>query len=106
MAYDMTEYRMFYDRAANAILQMMDTYEFGWYWTEYISEEQAHMFLPLSWLIKTSTRAEDQLLRKRAVSFLRRLAGDYLSHQQPCGAVQEWLGEPVRCARFFGLFVL
>lgn len=77
--------RLFVDRVEESLRRLMNAYPTRWRWTEYLSEELAHMLLPLAWLYRVRPTAT-------VLSWLRTIAFDLISHQRPCGAIGEFLG--------------
>jgi hypothetical protein len=81
------KHSLFVDRVHEALRRLMGAYPDGWQWTEYMSEELAHMLLPLAWLYRLRSTPE-------VLGWLHRIAADLISHQRPCGAISEYLGPP------------
>lgn len=84
-AYRHTGYDLLLERAKTAIRMTMQAYPDKWRWTNGIMQERARMLLPLAWLV----RVEDTPKHR---GWLRRMAGELLALQAPCGALQEQLG--------------
>ena len=84
-AYAKTGYTPFFDRIDKGIRLTMEAYPDKWRWTNSITSQQARLLLPLAWLVRVKDTAE-------ARSWLNRIAGDLLSHQNSTGAIQEWTG--------------
>lgn len=82
--YALTGYKGFFERTVNAIGMTMDAYP-NWRWTNGLTQELARMMLPLAFLV----RIEDT---PRHREWLFKIAGELLSHMQPCGAIREHLG--------------
>lgn len=82
-AYQHTGQREFLDPALNGIAMTMHAYPEGWRWRD--NTERARMLLPLAWLLRVSNTPEHR-------DWLTRIAGDLLSNQRACGAIQEGLG--------------
>ena len=84
-AYDKTGFAPFLDRARTAIRMTIDAYPHDWRWTNGIQQERARMLLPLAWLV----RVEDTGAHR---AWLRRMASELLTLQDPCGAIREEVG--------------
>jgi hypothetical protein len=95
-AWDHTGFERFYTAALRGIEDTLRYYPGAWRWTEYLSEEQARLLLPLAWLVRADARRPGGA-NATHVAWLTSMAGDYLSRQQPCGGVQEWLGTAGQC---------
>lgn len=80
--YEQTSDAMLYERSRAAIETMMNCYPGGWRWTYGIQPERARMLLPLAWLVRVNDTPQHR-------EWLRRIAVDLLTHQQPCGAIRE-----------------
>ena len=61
-------------------------------WTEYLSEEQARLLLPLAWLVRT-----DAAPNATHLGWLTRVAGDLLATQHASGGILETLGTEGLC---------
>ena len=85
-AYALTGDREFLDKPKNAIRMTLEAYPDQWKWTNGLAQEIARMLLPLSFLVRLEDTPEHR-------GWLRRMAGDLLTQMQPCGAIQEKLGE-------------
>jgi hypothetical protein len=85
-AYHHTKYRLFLDRAKNAIRMTIEAYPDQWHWTNGIQQERARMLLPLAWLVQVEDTAKHR-------SWLKEMARELLFYQDPCGAIREALGE-------------
>jgi hypothetical protein len=95
-AYGHTGFERFYSAAVAGIADTMRYYPSQWRWTEYLSEEQARLILPLAWLVRADAlRPEGPNATHQG--WLARLTTDYLARQQPAGGVQEWFGTPGLC---------
>jgi hypothetical protein len=81
------KHSLFIDKVHEALRRLMAAFPDAWHWTEYMSEELAHMLLPLSWLYRVRRTPE-------VLGWLQRIAADLISHQRPCGAISEYLGPP------------
>lgn len=82
-AFKHTGYKPFLDITKNAIRMTIDAFPDSWRWNDTI--ERARMLLCLAWLI----RVEDTPEHRR---WLKLVADDLLSNQQPCGALPERFG--------------
>ena len=82
-AYRQTGYKPFLENTRNAIRMTMDVFPNGWRWND--AMERARMLLCLAWLIRVEDTAEHR-------AWLRTITDDLLSHQQPCGALPEFIG--------------
>ena len=76
---------LFVDRVQEAMRRMMALPTTEWRWTEYLSEELAHLLLPLSWLYRLRPTPEVK-------GWLDVIASSLLARQRPCGAITEFLG--------------
>jgi len=85
-AYRQTGFDLFRQRAKTAIEMTMAAYPDRWVWMNGIQQERAKMSLALAWL----ARVEDTPLHR---AWLRRMAGDLLATQDPCGAIREEIGQ-------------
>jgi hypothetical protein len=88
-AYERTGYKLFYERAHNAIRMTMETYTDGWRWMNGLAQDKARMILPLAWLVRVKNSREHRRWLDEAVKGLFAL-------QEPCGAIREELGLPGR----------
>ncbi len=79
-AYRQTGYKPFLEGTKNAIKMTMEAYPTGWRWNDSI--ERARMLLALAWLIRVEDTPEHR-------AWLKTIADDLLTHQQPCGAIPE-----------------
>jgi len=79
-AYHRTGYKPFLDGTKNAIRMTMEAFPAGWRWNDSI--ERARMLLPLAWLIRVEDTPDHR-------AWLKIIADDLLTHQQPCGAIPE-----------------
>ena len=86
-AYQHTGYKLFYERAENALRMTMAVYTDGWRWTNGLAQEKARIILPLAWLVRVKDTPEHRRWLRQAVEGLLRL-------QEPCGAIREELGLP------------
>jgi hypothetical protein len=86
-AYHKTGFAPFLDRTRTAIRMTMDAYPDAWRWTNGIQQERARILLALAWLV----RVEDTPTHRE---WLRRMAGELLALQAPCGAIREEVGSP------------
>ncbi len=84
-AYHKSRYRPFLEKARNAIRMTVEAYPGQWHWTNGIQQERARMLLPLAWLVRLEDTAEHR-------GWLRKIAAELLSFQDPCGAIREELG--------------
>lgn len=84
-AYALTGYSGFLTGTRNAIAMTMAVYP-KWHWTNGLSQELARMLLPLTFLVRIQDTAEHR-------GWLRQVAEELLADQQPCGAIQERLGD-------------
>jgi len=84
--YDKTGYQPLLDRSKEGIRYMMKAYPSQWRWTNGLQQERARMILPLAWLI----RVEDSAAHR---AWLKKIATDLLSLQDPCGAIREQTGK-------------
>lgn len=67
-------------------------------WTEYLSEEQGRLLLPLAWLLRAEALASPvSPPNSTHLGWLQRVAGDYLATQHASGAVLETLGAAGQC---------
>jgi hypothetical protein len=67
-------------------------------WTEYLSEEQGRLLLPLAWLLRADALAAPAAPPNAThVAWLQTVAADYLATQHTSGAVLETLGAPGEC---------
>lgn len=83
-AYAQTGYRPFLDRTELGIRLTVDAYPGKWRCTNSMTMELARLLLPLAWLVRVSDTPEHR-------KWLRTVAEELLQHQQPSGAIQEWL---------------
>jgi hypothetical protein len=86
-AYKHTGYKLFYERAQNALRMTMETYTDGWRWMNGLAQERARIILPLAWLVRVKNTRQHRQWLMEAVEGLRQL-------QDPCGAIREELGLP------------
>lgn len=84
--YDKTGDQPLLDKAEKAIRLTMEAYPDGWKWTNGIQQERARMILPLAWLVRVSDTPEHR-------EWLDKVVQRLLENQQPCGAIQEELGD-------------
>ncbi len=84
-AYRHTRFPLFLERARSGIRLTMEAYPHRWRWTNGIQQERARMLLPLAWLLRIENTEEVR-------GWLKRVAGDLLAAQDPCGAIREELG--------------
>ncbi len=84
-AYRQTHLSPFLERASEGIRRTMAAYPAAWRWTNGLQQERARMLLPLAWLVHLADTPEHR-------SWLRRIADDLLSRQDPSGAICEELG--------------
>ena len=82
--YAATGYEEFLNGTLNAVEMCMDAYP-NWQWTNQLTSEMARILLPLSFLVRITGD-------KRHLSWLEGVCSDLLSHQQPSGAIREYLG--------------
>ncbi|MDB6026043.1 MAG: hypothetical protein JWM68_2266 [Verrucomicrobiales bacterium] len=82
-AYRSTGFQPFLDKATNAIAMTMEKYPAGWRLQD--NSERSRMLLCLSWLVRLEDTAQHR-------EWLKTVATDLLKHQQPNGAIHEWLG--------------
>ena len=75
------------EKPRQAIGMTMEAYPQKWRWTNGLTQELARMLLPLAFLV----RVDDQPQHR---AWLHQIAEDLLDRMQPCGAIQEQLGEP------------
>ena len=67
-------------------------------WTEYLSEEQGRLLLPLAWLLRADALAAPGAPPNATrLGWLRTVASDYLATQHASGGVLETLGAPGEC---------
>lgn len=85
-AYGLTGYEGFLHPTKTAIRMTMAAYPGQWRWTNGLTQEMARMLLPLAFLVRLEDTPEHR-------GWLWRIAGDLLAQMQPCGAIQERLGE-------------
>ncbi len=83
--YAMTGYEEFFKKAEKAIRMMMEAYPDRWRWTNGLTQEIARMLLPLTFLIRVEDSQEHR-------QWLDRLVNDLLLQMDPCGAIQEKIG--------------
>jgi hypothetical protein len=83
-AYRQTRYKPFLEKTRTAIRMTMEAYPDGWRWQDSI--ERARMLLCLAWLVRLEDTAEHR-------EWLRKVAYDLLTLQQPCGAIAERVNE-------------
>lgn len=81
-AYGRTGYKPFLESTKTAIRMTMDVYPTGWRWNDSI--ERARMLLCLAWLVRVEDNAESR-------GWLKTITDDLLSHQQPNGALPEFM---------------
>lgn len=72
-------------RAEGAIRMIMSAYP-KWRWTNGLSQEMSRMLLPLAFLVRAKDEPEHR-------EWLRKMAGDLIAQQQPCGAIAEKVGD-------------
>lgn len=82
-AYKHTGYQPLLDSTKNAIRMTMEVFPKGWRWNDSI--ERARILLCLAWLILVEDTPEHR-------GWLKTITDDFLSHQQPCGALPERIG--------------
>ncbi len=85
-AYRQTGFELFLQRARTAIGMTMAAYPDRWVWMNGIQQERAKMLLALAWLVRVEDTPEHR-------AWLRRMAGDLLATQDPCGAIREEIGQ-------------
>ena len=69
-----------------------------WEWTEYASEEQGRLLLPLAWLLRAEALAAPGAPPNAThVAWLQGVAQDYLATQHASGGVLETLGPAGQC---------
>lgn len=81
-AYHQTNHKPFLDSTKNAIKMTMAVYPNGWRWNDAI--ERARMLLCLAWLVRVEDTTEHR-------GWLKTVADDLLAHQQPGGALPEFM---------------
>lgn len=85
--YQTTGYRPLLDRTRIALKLLVEAYPDRLKWWNGLQQERARLMLPLAWLIRVDDTPEHR-------EWLRRIVGDFLHCQAPCGAVREELGVP------------
>ena len=85
-AYRQTGFELFLKRATTAIGMTMAAYPDRWVWMNGIQQERAKMLLALAWLVRVEDTPEHR-------AWLRRMAGELLATQDPCGAIREEIGQ-------------
>ena len=88
-AYRATGHQPFLEAAESAIRTTMEGYPRRWVVTNGMTLDRARMLLCLAWLVRVADTREHR-------AWLTRVAEDLLGDQQPCGALQEELGDPGR----------
>jgi hypothetical protein len=81
-AYRQTNDREFLETARLGIRRTMEEYPAGWRWGDHL--DRSRMLLPLAWLVRVEDTPEHR-------GWLKRVTGDLLRNQQPCGAIPEQL---------------
>jgi hypothetical protein len=82
-AYHQSGHAPLYERAHNAIAEMMSHYPARWVPTQNgITMQRARMLLPLAWLVRVNGSAEHR-------GWLRTVADGLLARQAACGALRE-----------------
>jgi hypothetical protein len=81
-AYAQTGFSPFLHKTTNALAMTMKAYPSGWRWGDNI--ERARILPALAWLVRVEDTAEHR-------QWLRTVTGDLLKHQQPSGAIREWV---------------
>ncbi len=85
--YKATGYQPLLDRTRTALGLLMKAYPDKLKWWNGLQQERARLLLPLAWLVRVDDTPEHR-------AWLRRIVGDFLRCQAPCGAVREELGLP------------
>jgi len=87
VTYKATGYRPLLERTRTALRLLMEAYPHKLEWFNGLQQERARLMLPLAWLVRVEDTPEHR-------EWLRRIVGDFLKSQAPCGAVREELGAP------------
>ncbi len=69
--------------ARNGIAETMSYYPKRWRWTEYLSEEQGRLILPLAWLVRADSMRPGGV-NATHLAWLRSLVGDYVRSSIEC----------------------
>src|SRR5690606_32906488 len=83
--YRQSGFEPFLERSRTGLRMMMEAYPENWHWTNGLQQERSRMLLPLAWLVRVDDTEEHR-------GWLRRIAGDLLALQEPCGAIREEVG--------------
>jgi hypothetical protein len=87
VTYKATGYRPLLERTRAALRLLMEAYPDKLKWWNGLQQERARLILPLAWLVRVEDTPEHR-------EWLRRIVGEFLKSQAPCGAVAEELGAP------------
>jgi hypothetical protein len=87
MVYRATGYRPLLERTRTALGILMEAYPDKLKWWNGLQQERGRLLLPLAWLVRVDDTPQHR-------QWLRRIAGDFLKAQVPCGAVREEIGPP------------
>lgn len=94
--YDKTKFEPLLARARTGIRLMMEGYPQQWQWVNGQEQiERARMLLPLAWLLRVEDKPEYR-------AWLRRIADDFLAHQDASGAIQERLAWALKSNEQYG----
>jgi len=98
--YDKTRFEPLLSRSKAGFEDMMRAYPDRWSWVCRSGQiERARLLLPLAWLVRVEDTPEHR-------AWLRRVAGDMLEYQDPCGAIRERLGgtaQGIRSNKEYGM---
>lgn len=87
LVYKTTGYRPLLERTRTALGILMEAYPDKLKWWNGLQQERARLLLPLAWLVRVDDTPEHR-------QWLRRIVGDFLHCQAPCGGIREELGVP------------
>lgn len=87
--YQATGYRPLLERTKQALELFLDSYPHKWRFYNGLQQDRARILLPLAWLV----RVEDT---PRHREWLKRMTGEFIKHQAPCGGIPEELGSSGR----------
>ena len=73
------------ERSKAAIRSTISAYPDRWRWTNGMQQERARMLLPIAWLVRVEKTDEH-------LAWLRKMAADLVSLQDPSGALREEIG--------------
>ncbi|MCK5804120.1 MAG: hypothetical protein KAI66_14890 [Lentisphaeria bacterium] len=86
VAYEITGFEPFLERAEKGIRMTMEAYPDKWRWTNGMQQERARMLLPLAWLVRVRDTDEHR-------GWLRKMGTELLGFQDACGAIREEVGK-------------